>query len=757
MRAVRFLLAAAVLFAVPAAAKSVTVTAADYQRAEKVLDYNLKHALLNAKVVPHWINGTDVFWYRRETKTGFEYWRVDAATGAKTQLAAAPVNPPVVVVAQTPAGWSMSPDRSRAVFARGNDLWLHDVASGRERQLTHDGADHFAYGKLPDGSLVSVPNLRNPTQTPPQNIVWLPDNKTIVGSRIDERAVADYPFLESVPQDGSFRPKLYNLRLVFPGDPGQYGIENFAIDAASGEKRLLQLPQDWVPAALAFAVSSDGRTLFTAAEAVDSHAAGMFAIDLESGVSRKIASETSPSGIAEAFNAMAYNAANLRVLGGGKEVVFFSQEDGWGHLYLYDVASGALKRQITSGAWLVRDLVRVDEARRLVYFTATGREGGDPYLRRFYVASLDGGAPKLLTPEVADHDILDPSTDGFDDPAYAETAPLSPGGKYFVDTYSTVDTPPVSVLRSTEDGRVIMKLEDGDPSAALAAGWHAPVRVAMKAADGTTDIWGVVYFPPGFDKKRKYPVIDALYGGPQIYNAPTQFSHAVSESLNPVLRSSLAQLGFIVLTIDGRGTPGRSKAFHDVGYGNFADPQIEDHIAGIKQLAQRFGGFDLDRVGVYGHSFGGYVSARAILSHPEFYKVAVSSAGPQDWEGFYRVMDGYLGPPDYGNGSQIRPAPQTKPANYAAVDNVTLAPNLRGHLMLVYGDMDENALPSVTLQLADALIKANKGFDMVYLPNRTHGYFRTDPYYMRRNWDYFVEHLLGATPPENYAIKPPVP
>jgi dipeptidyl-peptidase 4 len=738
MRTFAVLLAAA-LSALPAAAKSV-VTAMDYARAEKVLDYNLKHAVLNAKPVPHWIKGANAFWYERQTRSGTQIVRVDAATGARSTYVpeAATGAPPDL---QSSPGL-LSPDRTHAVFARDSDLWLRDIASGRETRLTKDGAPYFAYGKLPDGSLATLPALRHPAPAEPSNVEWLADNRTIVGVRIDERAVENYPFVESVPQDGSFRPKLYQLRLPFPGDAGQLSTESFIIDTASGAKHVVQFPKAWSPTALAFDASADGRTLFSAVVSDDQHADALYAVDLASGAARMIASESSPTGVPGNFNAIAYVPPNLRILGGGREAIFFSQADGWGHLYLYDVATGTLKRQITSGPWLVRDLIRVDEKKRLVYFTATGKEGGDPYLRRFYVASLDGGAPKLLTPEVADHDITD---DG----------QMSPDGQSFIDTYSTIDTPPVTVLRATEDGHVIAKLEVGDASAAIAAGWRAPVRVSMKAADGKTDLWGVVYFPPGFDKRRKYPVIDAFYGGPQIYNAPTQFAHAVSESLNPVLRSSLAQLGFIVLTMDGRGTPGRSDAFHAVGYGDFADPQIEDHIAGIKQLAARFGGFDLDRVGVYGHSFGGYVSAHAILSHPEFYKVAVSSAGPHDYEGFYRVMDGYLGPPDYGNGSQLRPTPSTPATNYARIDNTTLAPNLRGHLMLVYGDMDENALPSVTLQLADALIKANKSFDLLYLPNRTHGYFRTDPYYTRRNWDYFVEHLLGAMPPENYAIKPP--
>jgi dipeptidyl aminopeptidase/acylaminoacyl peptidase len=247
-------------------------------------------------------------------------------------------------------------------------------------------------------------------------------------------------------------------------------------------------------------------------------------------------------------------------------------------------------------------------------------------------------------------------------------------------------------------------------------------------------------------------VIDAFYGGPQMINAPRTFDEAIA-TFDPVSRASLAQLGFIVVTIDARGTPGRSKAFHDVGYGNWADPQIDDHIAAIKQLAEKYGTFDLDRVGVYGHSYGGYTSARAILSHPEFYKVAVSSAGSHNYQGFYQGHEAYNGLPDYGEGVSIRPNPQAIPEAYKRLDNASLAAKFSGHLLLVYGDMDENALPAVTLQLADALEKANKSFDLLYLPNRTHSFFRTDPYYVRRMWDYFVEHLAGLQPPQDYDLK----
>jgi dipeptidyl aminopeptidase/acylaminoacyl peptidase len=317
-----------------------------------------------------------------------------------------------------------------------------------------------------------------------------------------------------------------------------------------------------------------------------------------------------------------------------------------------------------------------------------------------------------------------------------------------------VDTPPISVLRSARDGRVIATLEQADAGAVYAAGWRPPLRTHVKAADGKTDIYGVIYFPPDYHKDGQYPVIDAFYGGPQLINAPRDFNDAV-HSFNPVSRSSLAQLGFIVVTFDARGTPGRSKAYHDVGYGDFADPQIEDQVAAIKQLAQRYGGFDLGHVGVYGHSFGGYTSTRAILSHPEFFKVAVSSAGPQNWQGFGQDLQSAIGIPVYSDGSRFRPTPTAIPEVYKELDNATLAGNLRGHLMLVYGDMDENAFPAVTLQLADALEKANKTFDLLYLPNRTHSYFRTDAYYTRRMWDYFVSNLALRQPPENYALKSP--
>lgn len=787
----------ATLLGLAAPAAGAGIGAADYARAEKVLDSSLAKALHNASVDAHWLPRGDRFWYRRDGANGTEYVLVDAAKGTRsplydpTRLAAAlsaaeaKTAPELlrvelvddhlqadfklgehdearcrldryVCTTRTPTPPSAdglpSPDGRVEAFVRENNLWLRNRGGGGERALTRDGVAYFAYGKLPDASLVSLPVLRGKQAMPPMQVAWSPDGRSLVGSRIDERQVKPYPFVEWVPQDGSFRPISYELRLPLLGDAGQPEPEAFVIDVASAAKHVVDLGAHPAPGAEdALAWSKDGARLYRLARDRDQRRMRLVEIDLRDGRSRTLVDETGKTAVMP--NNLLYSASNIRVMPESGEAIWFSEKSGWGHLYLHDLRDGREKRALTHGAWLVRDIVHVDARARQVWFTASGREKGrDPYYRHLYRVSFDGGEPVLLTPENAEHEIESPQPGML--PSTATGTAFSPDGRYFVDTYSTVATPPVSVLRASTDGRVLAKLEDADAAAVRAAGWRPPERVVAKSVDGKTDLYAVVYLPPGFSPDRPHPVIDAFYGGPQMMNAPRSYAEAIT-TMNPVSRASLAELGFVVVTIDARGTRGRSKAFTDVGYGNFADPQIDDHIAVIRQLAARYGGFDLDRVGVYGHSFGGYTSARAILAHPEFYKVAVSSAGPHNYQGFYDGLEELLGVPDYGGGHRERPSPQSVPANFKPMDNATLAANLRGHLMLTYGDMDENALPAVTLQLADALIKANKRFDLVYLPNRTHGYFRTDRYYMRRLWDYFVEHLLGEKPPENYDLSPP--
>jgi dipeptidyl-peptidase 4 len=774
------------------------LTAADYDRAARVLDWTLQGKVRNAVVAPRWISGRDMFWYRRDGDDGPEFVIVDAQTGAKAQafdtarVAAAlsatagePSQQPRDLVVtgidkesellrvklahhrrqyactvpayvctlttqiETGDGVRVSPDRSRAVFAKGDDLWVRDLKSGDERQLTSDGEPYFSYVKPPDSNNAALPRLRNPAVLAPWWMYWSPDGRTIAGMRFDERAVAAYPFVEWVPQDGSFRPVTYQIRLPLLGDPVT-PREPYAIDVTTGTKREIRLPPGLLIRSWPSAWSSDNRRAYGLAISFGQREAALVEVDVETGKVRTVISESSPTNLG--FNSFLYDNSNVCILAESGEAVWWSERDGWGHLYLYDIATGELKRRLTQGPWLARNIIRVDEKRRELFFTASGREPGqDPYYRHLYRVSLDGGAPVELTPEDAEHAFDAVAFLGLGGPK-DDGQKVSPSGRYVVDTYTTVDQPPVTVLRSAVDGAVVAKLEEADASAVYASGWRAPQRVLVKAADGETDISAVVYFPPDLLTGKRYPVIDAFYGGPLLINAPRSFVEAVS-TYNPVSRAALAQLGFIVVTIDARGTPGRSKAFANVGYGNWADPQIADHITAIKQLASRFGNFDLDRVGVYGHSYGGYTSARAILSHPEFYKVAVASAGSHNYQGFYQgLTETYFGLPDYGDGSPLRPNPVAIPDVYRRLDNASLASNLRGKLMLVYGDMDENALPAVTLQLVDALEKANKNFDLLYLPNRTHAFFRGDTYYVRRMWDYFVEHLAATRPPEGYDL-----
>ena len=390
----------------------------------------------------------------------------------------------------------------------------------------------------------------------------------------------------------------------------------------------------------------------------------------------------------------------------------------------------------------MRDTPRVDAERGWVYFTAGGREEGrDPYFRHLYRCTLDGADLTLLTPEDADH-----------------TVTFSPSGAYFVDTYSRVDLPPVSVLRRA-DGTLIDTLEEADISALTEMGWRAPERFTVKARDGVTDLYGCIFRPTNFDPSRTYPVLDSIYPGPQTIHTPKAFGGGDTGGRNFWQDQALAELGFIVVTIDGMGTPYRSKAFVDVAYGaHFGEAGgLEDHIVGLRQLAARDPSLDLSRVGIYGHSGGGFASAHALLSFPDFYKVAVSSAGNHNQMGYLAGWgERYIGMPEGDN--------------YAGQVNATLAGNLRGKLLLVHGEMDDNVHPSLTMQLADALIAANKDFDLLIIPFTNHAFFDlrwgleaadrfvslSHPYFVRKRWDYFVTHLLGATPPPGYAIAPMV-
>jgi dipeptidyl aminopeptidase/acylaminoacyl peptidase len=414
------------------------------------------------------------------------------------------------------------------------------------------------------------------------------------------------------------------------------------------------------------------------------------------------------------------------VLWNSNEVIWNSQRDDWSQLYLYDLTTGALKNKITTGEGPVSSIARIDERTRTLWFGAQGREAGqDPYLRHFYRTALTGRGPAVsLTPDDGDHAIQ-----------------LSPDGRWIVDTWSRADLPPQTVLRDA-NGRVVMPLETADISKLLAHGWQPPILFSVKAADGTTDIYGQLFRPTNFDSTKKYPIINNAYPGPQ---SGSVGSRGFAASRGD--KQALAELGFIVVSIDGRGSgPGRSKSFHDAYYGAMGrDNTLPDQVAGMQNLAKRYPWIDIDKAAMWGHSGGGFITAGAMFRYPDFFKVGISESGNHDQRNYEddwgERYQGLLvrGP----NGSD----------SYDIEANQTLAKNLKGKLLLAHGTMDNNVPPDNTYLVVDALIRANKDFDLLMIPNAAHGFGSASNYMMRRRWDYFVRWLQDAEPPAGYVIR----
>ncbi len=416
-----------------------------------------------------------------------------------------------------------------------------------------------------------------------------------------------------------------------------------------------------------------------------------------------------------------------RYLPASNEFIWYSERDDWGQLYLYDATTGKLKNKITSGEGDVTQLLRVDEKNRVLYFLGVGKESGrNPYFAHLYRVGFDGKNQKLLTPEDANHDVS-----------------LSLAGRYFVDSYSKPDAAPVAVLRDA-DGKLVSKLEEADISKLVATGWKPPVVFTAKARDGATDIYGLMYKPTNLDPNKKYPIVNHIYPGPQSGSiGGWGFSAARSDC------QALAELGFVVVEIDGMGTPFRSKKFQDAYYANMGDNTLPDQIAAMKELAAKYSWIDLDRAGIYGHSGGGFATADAMFRYPDFFKVGISESGNHDNREYED---------DWGEKWQgLLTKNPDGTTNYDDQANQNIAKNLKGHLLLAHGTMDNNVPPYNTLLVVDALIKANKDFDLLMLPNQAHGYGSESNYMMRRRWDYFVRYLLGAEPPHEYEMHPPAP
>jgi len=777
--------------------QSIEITAEDYARAEGWLPHKMEKLVKNVFVTPHWIGDTDTYWYDRETTDGHQFLVVDAATGARrpafdhtvmaTSLAQLGVEDadaadlpfdsieysedlssisfeadgtgyrcPLDTLkceaapgTYEPPGLLISPDRRWAVLTRGGNLWKHDMETGAETRLTTDGEENFGYGiYYGNWQAIAIPNQRAGKPLPPMASEWSPDSTKVLVTRIDQRHVADYPWLVSAPADGSFRPRVYTARIPFTGEePAK--CEWFVFDIESGEKVRLDLPyetlfavhQDWLAIQKAW-WSGDASHLYAVVWGDNLTFAALYDIDLETGTPRVVVEEHMTPRMET--NTTPYNPPNVRVVGDCDEVIWFSQRSGWGHLYLYDGATGALKNQITSGDWLVRDIVHVDDAGRRIFFTAGGREPGSPYQRHLYRVDFDGGDLVLLSPEEADTMVTAPWNSVLAIGGAFGYDVVSPSGEYVVYNASRIDLPTRTVIRRVDNGQLVARVEEADVSALLDAGWRYPEEYVVKAADGETDLWVVVYRPGRFDPSVRYPVVDTQYASPLTAVVPRNFMTSLNAWGSPVL----SELGFVNVMVDARGTTGRSRDFGHYSWHNLNTIGLEDHVAAIRQLGERFDWMDVDRVGIHGASYGGWTTLRGMFEFPDFYDVGVAMVPMGALHNMYPDFhwEGYHGPPVYADGSNRRPGPTDTPVNYENANGNLNAANLKGKLLIMMGERDENVLPSTTLQLVDALIEMDKDFDFVLFPDRPHGI--RGPHTYRRLWDYLVRNLHGVEPPE---------
>jgi dipeptidyl aminopeptidase/acylaminoacyl peptidase len=625
--------------------------------------------------------------------------------------------------ARAPMDGSVSPDGSRAVFIREHNLWLRDLATGRETQLTTDGIKDFGYATDNAGW----------THSDRPIVSWSPDSRQVATFQHDGRGVRDFHMVTT----NVGAPNLESWKYPLPGDSVIFRISRVVIalnpDGSSKVTRL-QMPPDQHRSTVSDHIACsggtvcdlqwfpDGSQLAFISSSRDHKQAWLRVADARTGAVRTVLEETSKTQIGDASL-----TENLwRVLPGSNEVIWWSHRDNWLHLYLYDLNTGRLKNRITTGEGNVDEILRVDERARTITFLGASREPGrDPYFQHVYRVGMDGKGLKLLTPENANHSVT-----------------LSPDGRYFVDSYSTPDTPPTTVLRDAE-GRLVQTLEKADISRLLATGWRPPRPFTVKARDGKTDIYGLMFVPSTLDTTRKYPIINYIYPGPQSGSVGSRsFSPARGD------HQALAELGFIVVAIDGMGTPGRSKSFMDAYYGRLGDNTIPDQMAGMKELATRHAFIDIEKVGIWGHSGGGFATASAMFKFTDFFDVGIAESGNHDNRNYED---------DWGERYQGLLVRNGNTDNYAEEANQTHARNLRGKLMLIHGEMDDNVPASNTRLVADALIKAGKDFDMIMLPHARHGYGQDGPYIMRRRWDYFVRNLQGAEPPnKNEPARPPV-
>ncbi|MEO6133973.1 MAG: DPP IV N-terminal domain-containing protein [Ginsengibacter sp.] len=696
------------------------LSASDYESATKFLGFNTGKLVYNNSVSPTWLDNGN-FWYVSRTQAGNQYVLIDPSKGSR-KVAADLKDLGVLSTSQRPQmgrrggiTGAVSPDGKKSVYIKDWNLWLRNTDTKQETQLTTDGFKNFGYATDNAGWKHSDRPV----------VLWSPDSKKIATFQQDQRHVSDMYLVRTKVGE----PELETWKYPIPGDSAIAMIHRVIIDVDNAKIIRFKMGPDAHRSTLCDDIScagsfddnywsEDGNKLAFVSTSRDHKQEKMRIADANTGDIKEIFEETVPTQF-ESGQGM----VNWRYLPASNEIIWYSERDNWGHLYMYDATTGKLKSQITKGNFVVTRLLKVDEKNRVLIFEANGKEPGrDPYFSHLYRIDFSGKNLQLLTPENGNHSVQ-----------------FSLDGKYFVDNYSTPNVPPVSVLRDLK-GKLIATLEKADISQLIATGWKAPEPITVKSHDGRWDLYGLMFTPTNLDKTKKYPVVNYIYPGPQGGGVGGRsFSAARGD------HQALAQLGFIVVVIDGTCNPGRSKDFHDACYGNMADNTLEDQIDGMQQLAKTRPYMDLTRVGVWGHSGGGFATAAAMFRYPDFYKVGISESGNHDNRNYED---------DWGEryiGLLVKNA--NGKSNYDNQANQTFASGLKGKLLLAHGGMDDNVPPYNTYLVVDALIKANKDFDLLIFPNARHGYGSDSYYMMRRRWDYFVKNLMGAEPPKNFEIK----
>ncbi len=716
MRTLQSMLTAFCLLVYLGATAQEAVTEEDYERAAQFLYGNTYGKVYRSAAYPNWLDDGR-FYYSVNTADGRKYVLIDPKKKDRTEadslgalLEEVPEN------TRRSRTEIVSPDGSKAVFIRDWNLWVRDMETNKEKQLTFDGKENFGYATDNAGWKHSDRPI----------VLWSPDSRKLATFQQDQRHVSDMYLVKTTVG----APELQAWKYPLPEDEEIIQIHRVIIEVDEPKVIRLKMDPDARRGTLCDDIActgsfddnvwnEDASELMFVSSSRDHKSAKLRIANAATGEVREIFEET-----VDTQYESGQGAVNWRWLPDTDEVIWYSERSDWGHLYLYDATSGELKNQITTGDFVVTQLLKVDEDKRMLYFLANGgEEGRDPYFTHFYSIRMDGKKLDLLTPEDAYHQVS-----------------LSPDGEYFVDNYSQMDVPNVAKLR-TMSGKEVMTLEETDISELEATGWKPATPITVKSRDGRWDLFGVMFTPTNLDEDMKYPVVNYIYPGPQGGGVGRRsFSPSRSD------HQALAELGFVVVVIDGTCNPGRSKSFHDVCYGNMADNTLEDQISGIRQLAERYPFIDLDRVGIWGHSGGGFATAAALFRYPEFYKVGVSQSGNHDNRNYEDDWgERYIG---------LIQQNEDGTTNYSVQANQEYADNLMGKLLIAHGNMDDNVPPYNTYLVVDALISANKDFDMIIYPNARHGYGRDNYYMTRRRWDYFVRHLKGVEPPKEFDLRP---